>query len=258
MPNDVVQIEAVQMTRALLKKLGGFYDIDASVSALFDEICTDRVSLEAGALLATEGGRYDHVYLIEEGWVTRSRSMMNGARQIVNVAVPGDFVALNALLFQVSDFELACKTGVTAFRFSAAELGEALSRHPSLSEAIFWVSCHEECMLAERIVSLGRRNARQRTAHVLCEFVARLEIIGLDDRERIVIPLSQDEFADILGISVVHVNKTLRSLQRDGVISFRNSLLQILDMGKLVREAGFDGSYLHFTRRDDRFAWRRG
>ena len=78
-----------------------------------------------------------------------------------------------------------------------------------------------------------------------------MEIVGVKDMENFVLPLSQDEFADILGISVVHMNKTLQALRRDKIISFRNALLIVHDRQKLAAEAGFDSGYLHFTVRDD-------
>ena len=248
----------VQLTDILLKKVSGFFDVTDEVKATFAEICTDLEEFDAGTIIVPQGGNYGDVFLLERGWVIRSRNLESGVRQIVNVALPGDFVAMNALLFATSDFELSCKTDIAAYRLPADRLGNALTRDSMLSAALFWVNAHEESLLAERIVSLGRRSARQRTAHVLCELMSRLEIIGITDPEKFVIPMSQEEFADILGISVVHMNKTLRAFERDGVISFRNSLLLVLDRLKLEQAAGFESGYLQFTRRTDRNAWRPG
>lgn len=246
------------MTEILLKKISGFFDVTDEVRTTFAEICTELVQLDAGTVIVPQGGDYGDIFLLDKGWVIRSRHLENGARQIVNVALPGDFVAMNALLFATSDFELSCKTDVAAYRLPADRLGTALTRDAMLSAALFWVNAHEESLLAERIVSLGRRSARQRTAHVLCELISRLEIIGISDFEQFIIPMSQEEFADILGISVVHMNKTLRAFERDGIISFRNALLRVLDRIELEREAGFESGYLQFTSRTDRRAWRPG
>ena len=243
------------MSRAILRKISGFFTVTESVIGLFNDICKDRVEYAPGTILAGQGGEYGDVLMIDSGWVIRSRYMENGSRQIVNVAVPGDFVALNALLFTTSDFELRTKTSVLGFRFEPMALRNALLSEPSLSAALFWVNCHEESILSERIVSLGRRSARARIAHVLCEFIARLEIIGIDDAEMMALPISQEEFSDILGISVVHTNKTLRAMDRDGILTFRNEMLVIADRARLEREAGFDGGYLHFTRRGDGQNW---
>lgn len=248
----------VTLTEVLLKKISGFFDVDDEVSSTFLEICDDLQEFDAGTVLVPQGGNYGDVYLLQQGWVMRSRYMENGSRQIVNLVLPGDFVAMNALLFASSDFELKCKTAITAFRLPAEKLGNALMRNTMLSAALFWVNAHEESLLAERIVSLGRRSARERTAHVLCELIARLEITGVDDIKQLMIPMSQEEFSDILGISIVHMNKTLRAFERDEILSFRNSTLLILDKARLEFEAGFDSGYIQFTRRQDRNAWRPG
>lgn len=249
-------IGLTQLTDILFRKMDGFFDATEEIRQTFSELCSDLKEFDAGTALVEQGSQYGDVLLLERGWVLRSRLMENGARQIVNVALPGDFIAMNALLFSSSDFELRCKTDIAAFAFPAERLGAALASDAMMAAALFWVNAHEESLLAERIVSLGRRSARQRTAHVLCELVARMEIIGVVETSQFIIPISQEEFSDILGISVVHMNKTLRALERDGIISFRNALLMIRDRARLEAEAGFDNGYIQFSRREDRNAWR--
>ncbi|MEM1149176.1 MAG: Crp/Fnr family transcriptional regulator [Pseudomonadota bacterium] len=253
---DQTEKGTVLLTTVLLKKLSGFFAIDDQISLLFREICDDVCEFNPGDIIVRQGGDYSNIYLVDRGWAVRSRYLPNGTRQIVNVGMPGDFLAMNALLFRTSDFELACKTDVVAYRFSADRLGTALANQSVLSSALFWVNAHEESLLAERIVSLGRRTARERTAHILCELISRLEICGVDDISRLFIPLSQTDFADILGISLVHMNKTLRRLESDKIISFRNATLRVLDRQRLEIEAGFDSGYVQFTRRQDAKAWR--
>lgn len=240
-----------EMTSAVFAKLGGFFDVDDTIRELFHRICQERVQIGDETIIVAQDSKYNDIFLLESGWVMRSRLLADGSRQIVNMAVPGDFVALNALLFDTSDFELRCQTDVEAYRFDSNTLSAAFQDNAQLATALFWANANEESMLAERIVSLGRRSARARIAHVLCEFIARLEIIGVDDVKRLIIPVSQEEMSDILGISIVHTNKTLRKLERDGILAFRNSILMVHDEVRLRIEAGFEDGYLHFTRRAD-------
>lgn len=244
------------LTSVLMNKLSGFFTLDEEIEGIFREICNDVCEFKAGHTLVRQGGDYSSIYLVDRGWAVRARYLPNGTRQIVNVGIPGDFLAMNALLFRSSDFELSCKTDLVAYRFSAEKLGSALTRHAILSSALFWVNAHEESLLAERIVSLGRRSARERAAHILCEIISRLEIAGVGDVFRLFIPLSQTDFADILRISLVHMNKTLRRLEQDQIISFRNATLRVLDRERLEQEAGFDSGYVQFTRRTDANAWK--
>ncbi|MEO1689386.1 MAG: Crp/Fnr family transcriptional regulator [Pseudomonadota bacterium] len=244
------RIEA--MSRTLMMKLGGFFSASPRIGALLEQLCDDVVEFRPGETIIGAGAAYPCIYLLENGWALRSRAMEDGSRQIVNVVLPGDLVGLNALLFMTSDFDHAARTAVTAWRIPADRLSRMLAAESRLGSALFWVNAHEESMLAERIVSLGRRSARVRAAHVLCELIARLEIIERATLPELAIPLSQEDFADVLGISAVHANKVLRGLQGEAVVTFRNNVLMVHDPGALQRIAGFDDGYLHFTRREDR------
>ena len=238
-----------KMAQALARKLSGFFKVDEALEALLGELCVDVVEFPPGSVIVGQDAPYGPVHLIESGWVVRAKHLQDGGRQIVNLAVAGDFVGLNALLFETSDFHHECKTAVIAFRIDANALRRGLATMPNLAPALFWANAHEEAILAERIVSLGRRTARARAAHVLCEIIARLEIVMGPVTPEVAIPLSQQDMADILGINVVHANRVLRALEREGVATFRKGLLLAQDVERMRRIAGFEAGYRHFTRR---------
>lgn len=236
------------MVEGLLRKLSGFFRFGNDAVERLAQLCSERRVFAPRERIATSAEAYQGIFLVRNGWAVRSRLLENGGRQIVNVGIPGDFLCLNAMIFAQSDFDIIAKTEVTADVIDPARLRAVLGADPELAAAIFWVTAHEESILAERIVSLGRRSVRQRTAHVLCEFISRLEIIDETRADELLIPLTQEDFSDILGTSLVHTNKTLRSLDRDGIIRFRQRLLQVSNRSELERVAGFERGYLHFTR----------
>ena len=246
MPNEVQH--SASLVDDLVRKLSGFFRLGHETAENLVRMCSETRVFAPKERIAGSGEPYRGIYLMRSGWALRSRVLENGTRQIVNVAMAGDFLCLNAMLFPDSDFDIVAKTSVTACLIEREVLRDVLGRDPELAAAIFWVSAHEEAMLAERIVSLGRRSVRARTAHVLCEFISRLEIIDAKHADEMLIPLTQEDFADVLGTSLVHTNKTLRSMDRDGIIQFRQGLLRILDRPQLERTAGFERGYLHFTR----------
>jgi CRP-like cAMP-binding protein len=235
------------MVGALTRKLSGFFTLSEATASDLVKLCSETRVFAPKERIAESSRAYRGIFLVHNGWAMRSRVLENGSRQIVNVALAGDFLGLNAMIFERSDFDIVAKTEVTAYYINKDELRGVLGRDPALAAAIFWVTAHEEAMLAERIVSLGRRSVRVRTAHVLCEFIVRLEIIQPGGADELLIPLTQEDFSDILGTSLVHTNKTLRSLDRDGIITFRQGLLRINDRRELERTAGFERGYLHFT-----------
>ena len=239
------------VSRYLLRKLGHFYEVTPEIERSIVEATVDTVEFTVGHTIIRGGDRYSFIYLMEEGWVLREKILPGGQRQIINIALPGEFLCFNAALFQNSEFDLVARTPVRAFKLSATAFSDMLKDRPYLALALAWANAHEETLLAERVVSLGRRSARERLAHILCEMSARLKVIGLGDGDRLAMPLIQEDFADILGLSVIHVHRMVRRLVADQVIAYQPGEVRVLDMGRLERIAGFDDGYLHFTLRPD-------
>ena len=118
-------------------------------------------------------------------------------------------------------------------------------RYPGLSAAVAWTAGQEESILAERVVSLGRRDSLEKLAHALCELEARLSAVGMMRGKTIELPLNQEDFADILGISVIHVNRTFRRLSEEKTAEYRKGQIELLNRDRLVELSAFDPSYLH-------------
>jgi CRP-like cAMP-binding protein len=209
-------------------------------------LARDRVDISAGRAIVKEHERCQQLYLVESGWVFRSRGLASGRRQIVNYALPGDILCADSMLFKATSFDLTARTPVSLIRIEApASSIELFERYPGLSAAIAWTTGQEESILAERVVSLGRRDSLEKLAHALCELQARLSIIGMMRGRTIELPLNQEDFADILGISVIHVNRTFRRLSDEKTAEYRKGQIELLNRERLVELSSFDPSYLH-------------
>ncbi len=182
--------------------------------------------------------------LIERGWVVRVRSMSSGRRQIVNFLLPGDLICADATLFGVSGAELLARTDVSLLRLEAGNLDELMQKRPALALAIAWNLAQEGSILTERVLSLGRRDSLAKLAHALCEMAERLEVIGEVEDNAIETPLNQEDFADMLGISVIHVNRTFRRLSEDGVAKYQKGRVLLADRDRLMQMAEFTPDYL--------------
>ena len=237
--------------RNLIAKLKGFFPVNQELVDDLGQLARERVKLDPGEALIREGDTYKHMYLVDEGWILRARYLPGGGRQIVNFALPGDFLAYNMMMFERSEFDLVAKTAASLWKLEVKSFREMMARYPGLAEALVWSNAHEESLLAERIVSLGRRDATQRLAHVLCEIVARLELIDRHKGDVLSLPLIQEDFGDILGISVIHVLRVFKRLQTMGVVEYRSKRVTLRDLPKLRNIAGFEGEYLHFSQRKD-------
>lgn len=233
---------AADLLRRKMTSLGGLSEaLIRDVKAL----ARDRVEISANRPIVKENERCPQLYLVESGWVFRSRGLASGRRQIVNYALPGDILCADSTLFKASSFDLTARTPVNVIRIEAPQGADLFERHPSLAAAIAWTMGQEDSILAERVVSLGRRDSLEKLAHALCELEARLAAIGQMRGKTIELPLNQEDFADILGISVIHVNRTFRRLSEEKTAEYRKGAIDLIDRDRLAEISSFDPAYLH-------------
>lgn len=210
-------------------------------------LARDRAEVSAGRSIVAEDDRCPQLYIVEQGWVLRSRGLASGRRQIVGYSLPGDMLCTDSLLFKASSFDLSARTPVGLIRIDAPQGHELFERYPALAAAVAWTAGQDESVLAERVVSLGRRDSLEKLAHALCELEARLSAIGMMRGQTIELPFNQEDFADMLGISVIHVNRTFRKLAEEKIALYRKGSIELRDIGRLKQIAAFDPGYLHLS-----------
>lgn len=241
----------IMPSRNLIVKLQGYFPVSDQLRSDLEELARKRVTLEAGEALIRSGDRYRSMFIVDDGWLLRARYLPGGTRQIVNFALPGDFLCYNLMMFERSEFDIVARTNASLWEIETRGFRAMMQRHPGLAEALMWSNAHEEALLAERVVSLGRRDATERLAHVLCEIVARLQLIQKHEGDTLQLPLLQEDFADILGLSVIHIVRVFNRLEMMGVVRYKSRRVQLVDLEKLKQVAGFDGDYLYFSSRAD-------
>lgn len=229
----------------LLRKLGSIADIsDEEKQAILDLPVSVKVC-EADTDIVRDGDRSADCVLILSGFVCRYKILPDGRRQIMGFYIPGDIPDLQSLHLHVMDNSLGALVRSSIALIPHQSLRDMLRRHPHLSDMLWRDTLIEAAMFREWMIGLGRRSAFQRIAHLLCELHVRLRAIGLARENGCELPITQNEFADALGLSTVHVNRVIQDLRRDGLIVLRGSILEIPDWAAL-RDAGeFDPTYLH-------------
>jgi CRP-like cAMP-binding protein len=202
--------------------------------------------------IVQEGGLSLHCCIVLDGWTCCYQILSEGRRQIVSIHVPGDLPDLQSLHLPVTDYGMAALTTANVAFVPHAALQNLIATYPVLSTA-FW----RETLITAAIqrawtVGLGRRDARARLAHLLCELHLRLSAVGLAGGPVCPMPLTQVDLADALGTTSVHVSRVLRDLRLAGLINMRVRKLEILDWSGLQAAAEFDRRYLHLpdARRD--------
>lgn len=233
------------ITNPLTRKLTHFVPLSDDDRAVLDQLTCRVEGFEVGRDLAVEGEAPRAAFVLLEGMACRYRIMPDGRRQIMTFLLPGDLCGLHAFLFKAMDHSIGTLTPGRLAAISQHEVMQVTYRHPRVSIGLWWSTLQEEAMLRERIVALGRRDARQRVAYLLCELVWRYRAIGGAEGNTISLPLTQSELADTLGLTAVHVNRVLQDLRREKLLELRGRTLTLLDADALSRGAGFNGSYLH-------------
>lgn len=193
----------------------------------------------AGTIVIEEHKQNSDLYTLLSGWAFRFRTLRDGRRQILNFLFPGDLIGLQKQLSDDATFGVETLTPVTLCLFQRDRLWDLFRQHPSLGYDITWLAAHEELIVNENLLTVGRRSAQERVAMLLMHLYKRAESVGLCENQTVPFPVTQQHIADALGLSLVHVNKTLRSLAKLGLHELSNNRLRIIQPTALQRLADY-------------------
>ncbi|MGH6614819.1 Crp/Fnr family transcriptional regulator [Sphingomonas sp.] len=200
---------------------------------------------EPSQYLLREGDRPKHCSFLRSGFVYRHKIVGNGGRQIVAIHLEGDFVDVQNILLTESDHNIQALTMTKVLCISREDLVAVSLAHPSLARALWRESLLEASIMREWVANVGRRDARSRTAHMLCELAIRQEAAGIGPREAFDLPMTQEQLGDALGLTAVHINRTLKSLEAAALIARSKRSVTVTDWHGLQRVADFTSGYLH-------------
>src|SRR5215213_3611767 len=175
--------------------------------------------LGAGAYVVRDGEKPTHSCLLLRGFAYRHKVTGEGGRQIMSIHMKGDVVDLQNSLLRRSDHNVQALTNIDVAYIPVECVREIAFDRPNVGKAMWYETLVDASIFREWTLNVGRRQARARTAHLLCEFAMRLEVAGLGEHCNYELPMTQEQLADALGVTPVHVNRTLMSLTADGFIA---------------------------------------
>jgi CRP-like cAMP-binding protein len=229
----------------MIRKLEGRAPLQDSDRAAIVSLNFRKKIYEPGAYLVREGTVADESALILDGFAYRQKLTHEGGRQIVSIHIPGDFVDLEASLLNVADHNVQALTRCQVAAIPAREVIALIDAHPRVGRALWIDTLIDASIYREWVMNVGRRPAKQRIAHLLCEFAKRLKMAGLGDEHGYSLPMTQEQLADATGLTPVHVNRSLKALEADGLIVRNRRFVTIPDWERLRDESGFSELYLH-------------
>jgi CRP-like cAMP-binding protein len=209
-----------------------------------------EMDLSAKRDLIAIGDRTEASYFVQTGLIGRFSQGRDGVRQIVALHIPGEMADLCLVALPKTSWAFHVLSPSTVLKISHADLAAIGDRYPGIALA-FWRDCVADmAVMSEWIFGIARRPAEAKLAHLLCELRCRYKQAGLlTTDDSFTFPVTQMQIAEVLGVTSVHANRTIRSLRERGFAIITGTLVRLLDVPGLIRLADFDASYLHLDER---------
>lgn len=217
--------------------------VAAEAFVLLDLKAASR-SLRPGQEIISEGKRCASVFLITEGIAIRYRILRDGHRQILDFVLPGEFAGGRSCFFPTALYSVKALTHAEISPIPLSKWLGLFESHPRLATKLVRSFASEAAILAEHLITIGGRSARERVAHLLLELLIRLQSVGLADERSYRLPLTQETIGDALGLSIPYVNRVLQELRHDGLVTIKDQLVVIENLEELSALADFDQIYL--------------
>jgi len=237
------------MIEAHLLKLRARDDISAEEEQAIRGLFSQVIEVPADRTVIRHGEDLQHSLLLLSGWLARAKDLPSGQRQMAELHVAGDFADLHSFTLKRLDHDVIAVTRCRLALAPHERIREVTERFPHLGR-VFWLMTNIDAAIQrEWTLSLGRRTAIARMAHLFCELNVRLGLVGLAQNNSYDFPLTQVELGECLGLTSVHINRTLQELRRQRLLDLENRRITIHDLNALKQVAEFDGLYLYVEKR---------
>jgi CRP-like cAMP-binding protein len=233
----------------LIARLRAIASLDEADAALVANLPMKLQNVSAGQDVVREGQIVDQCCMLVDGYLFRHKIGDDGRRQIVSWHVPGDIPDLYSLHLAPIDHNITALGPAVVSFIPHGPFNAMLNISPGLTH-IFWrETLVDSALFREWVVSLGKRDAMARIAHMICELATRLRVVGLASEDRFQFPASQVDVADATGMTPVHANRMIQQLRAKGLIEWEGPTIRLLNFEGLKSLAGFDEAYLHLQTR---------
>ena len=202
-------------------------------------------TLPAGAHIVRDGDEPDQCCLMISGFAYRHKITGQGGRQIISIHMATEFVDLQNIFLDVSDHSVQTLTESEIASIPRGAVRDLALARPAVGRALWMQTLIDASIFREWVVNVGRRDSRARISHLLCEFSLRLEALGLARNHHYELPMTQEQLADAVGLTPVHVNRVLRQLSQDGLIERDRRSIRIVDWERMRQAGDFNQRYLH-------------
>lgn len=228
---------------ALTVRLENYLDLTDDERDALDWAERRETRLASGDVLMEEGGRVDGLYVVQQGWLHSSQVLPSGGRQILRFHYAGDLIGTSSIAWAQAANTLTAVSDCIVSELSKVNLGRIFKAQPRLAGLLYAMAAAENVAMADRLASIGRTDALVRLATLLLDILARLRVTAGGVVESFDLPLTQKDVGDAVGLTKVHVNRTLGEMERRGMIERNGKRVRIVDEAALVAFTGFVDRY---------------
>lgn len=223
-----------------LREFAAFEDMTDSEAKYMDRFKVGEMSVQNGSELLAEGANATQLYTVLEGMGVRYKTLKDGKRQVIGFILPGDFVGLQAAVMDTMQHSVMASSPMKLCIFNRSNLWDLFKNHPDRAYDLVHVAAVEEYMLCEALTAVGQLDGMSSVSWALLRFFERLTALNLNRNNQVPLPYKQQDLADALGLSLVHTNKMLAALRKDGIASWSDGRLSVHDVDALRNRAHMD------------------
>ena len=228
-----------------IRKLRARHDLSREEESALKQMHWQERRFERNQVMVETGQELDHSMLLMTGFALRCKFAADGARQILETNIPGDFIDLHGFILKRLDHEIIAASRCEIAMVPHADLRRATEELPRLSRILWFQTLIDAAIHREWMMVLGKKRSRARLSHLFCEMRTRLGIVGLESETSFSLPFNQQDLADITGMTPVHLNRCLKELRDAGLVTYRNGQVEIQNRQGLAQDGQFDPAYLH-------------
>lgn len=235
------------MASELAAKLSRYLELTASERAVLAHLELHEKRLRGGDVLSREQEPSDLLWIVRGGWLQSSARLATGERQILRFHYKGDLIGLSSIAWAETAETLTAVSDCTVAPFQRRLLGRLFVAEPRLAAMLYAVAAAEAVVMSDRLQSLGRSDARARLCSILLGILSRLRHADPRITDSFHLPLTQTELGDAAGLTKVHVNRTLRDMEAEGLIARAGRTVRILNEPAMVGLSGFKDRLEHIA-----------
>jgi len=229
----------------LVRKLESMGTVSPEARDCVSELHGEVRSIAAGEDVVSDGDKPTHCVIVLSGFLCRYKLLAAGTRQILSFHQAGDLPDLQSLFLKTMDHSVGALVDSDLVLIPHRVMLNIVTRCPDLGHLLWRDTLIDAAIFREWMIGIGRRNAYTRIAHLLCELIVRMRSVRLQDGLRYDLPITQSDIGDALGLSNVHVSRTLRDLEGDELLEYRKGVITVRDWDGLKEAGEFDLTYLH-------------